>query len=418
VKKRNRHWLRWALWVPVLLILVLNITFTVANGNAQAPTDPEGPGQLDLFIAVGVITTLVSGALIASRRPENPIGWILYGMGLWMAFGGFGQAYAVHALIAAPGSLPFGEVMAWVDSSSSGPAFLGLWVFVFLLFPNGRLLSARWRIVLWLGIVALAGLALAAFQPGPLNDFGTINNPFGIQSLAAVLDTVVTLSFWLCISALAASVVSLVLRFRRAHGDERQQLKWFASAALFMALIFMTAPIIWFTPALANTLLWPILFVLAELPLPIAIVIAILRYHLYDIDFLIRRTLTYSIVTALLLMVYFASVILLQQAVATVTGSQQNELVTVLSTLAIAALFVPLRNRIQNAIDRRFNRQRYDAQKVLNQFATTVRDETDLEKLTGSLIDVVNETMQPRSVSLWLKPAADRRPLTEDTTSG
>src|SRR5581483_4269991 len=137
-----------------------------------------------------------------------------------------------------------------------------------------------------------------------------------------------------------------------------------------------------------------------------------------DIDFLIRRTLTYSIVTALLLMVYFASVILLQQAVATVTGSQQNELVTVLSTLAIAALFVPLRNRIQNAIDRRFNRQRYDAQKVLNQFATTVRDETDLEKLTGSLIDVVNETMQPRSVSLWLKPAADRRPLTEDTTSG
>jgi hypothetical protein len=278
-------------------------------------------------------------------------------------------------------------------------------VWVFLLFPDGRLLTARWRVVSWIAIgLTVVVNAWSALKPGPLAAFPSINNPFGAgEAIAPAMETAGSLAFLLLLLSLGASALSLILRFRRARGEERQQLKWLVSAAAFMALAFMIAPLIWFTPALEETLLWPALFLVAVSSVPMAIGVAVLRYRLYDIDLIIRRTLIYSGLTACLATVYFGSVIILQQIVRVLTGTQQSELVTVISTLLIAASFVPLHQRVQSAIDRRFYRRKYDAARTLEVFSRAIRDEVDLLALREHLLGVVDETMQPAHVSLWLR---------------
>lgn len=393
--------LAWSIWGVEMLVGFSTIGLSIWNGDVQPPNSGDVPVVQNLLI-LGVITIATVGTLVASRQPENPIGWLMSAMGGSMILTGFAEAYAIHALMVAPGSLPFGAQMAWINQALVAPAFLGLWVFVFVLFPNGQLLSPRWRLVVWLGILSLFGVISSNLTPGPLSEFPIVDNPFGIQAYSGIVELVGNFSFYLFVVLLVVSAASLVVRYRRSEGEVRQQLKWIVGAALFMALAFIATPVIWLTPALSNTLLWPLLFFLVQLVLPLAIGISVLRYRLWDIDILIRRTLTYSLVTVLLLLAYFVSVIVLEQLFGILTGAHQNELVTVLSTLAIAALFVPVRNRIQAFIDRRFYRKKYDAQQVLNDFAKTVRDETDLEKLTGRLMQVVDETMQPKSLSVWL----------------
>jgi hypothetical protein len=412
MSKRAANRLAWSSWaLSIGFVLVALLARGLAGNSLPASFTQDGDFGLVLIVIEQAFATV--GALVASRQPENPIGWIFCALGLGLNFANFAEVYAVYALFLKPGSLPGGEIMAWVNSWSQGPGLLGIFLFVVLLFPDGHLLSRRWRSVAWLAAIATIGLFLQSFEPGPLANFPVVMNPFGISSAPSLPNTIGFASFGLFLLLAIASVISLVLKFRRAQGAERQQLKWIAGSGILFATVFLLGPVIWFNPAFSGTPLWPILFVLAIVSIPISIGIAILKYRLYEIDLIIRRTVTYAVVTALLVIVFFGSVILLQQLFASITGSGQNEIVTVLSTLAIAALFIPVRNRVQSIIDRRFNRKKYDAQQVLNDFAMTVRDETDLEKLTGRLIQVVDETMQPRSVSLWLKKTGEPRRRTQ-----
>lgn len=271
---------------------------------------------------------------------------------------------------------------------------------LFYLFPDGQFVPrwTRWLLLGWLGINLYSSFRASA------NSFDPIT--LGVSSL-------------LVFSTLGSQVYRY---FRHADAIGRQQTKVLVSGLLLLGVFLPIAMLPFLIPSTflengGTGLFWTVVIraltmILANL-IPVSIGIAILRYRLWDIDVIIRRTLTYALVTALLLSVFFGSVILLQQLFSSITGSGQNELVTVLSTLAIAALFVPIRNRMQLTIDKRFNRKKYDAQRVLQEFATTVRDETDLEKLTGRLMEVVDQTMQPRSVSVWLKATDDGRRKTE-----
>ena len=274
-------------------------------------------------------------------------------------------------------------------------------MFVILYFPTGRLPSPRWRWLRTLGLgLVVYFMVFDALLP-ELNGPGepapwTVPNPIGIASLAFPMPVWIALLLTLVV----ASVASLFVRFRRADPVERSQLKWLLYAGGVFLVVYAGAG---FAANLAGNDLFGIALFLSILSLPVAIAIAILRYRLYDINVVIRKTLVYTAVTALLALVYFGSVVLLQRLVSVLTGIEQSPLAVVVSTLAIAALFTPLRRRIQDVIDRRFYRKKYDAQRVLAQFAVTARDETDLDALTGELARVVQETLQPESVHLWLR---------------
>jgi hypothetical protein len=365
------------------------------------------------------------GALIATRRPENPIGWICLVAGLlWMLII-VSEAYSAYGL-AKPGSIPFPVTIhallyAWVWVPTVG--LIG--IYLLLLFPNGRLPSRRWRLLAWLAGAVIAVESLAVFlTPGPLQDLRGAHNPFGLEDHPWVegLGLIVLPLLPLC---MVASAVSLVLRFRRSRGVVREQIKWLAFAASFMGLLYLgimsTSLIIRLisapeTPSdLGSQALWGALLenvmVLSFAGIPVAIGFAVLKYRLYEIDIIINRTLVYGALTATLVALYFGGVTATQAIFRTLTGQeQQAQLAIVVSTLVIAALFNPLRRRIQAFIDRRFYRRKYDAAKILEAFSAKLRDETDLDALNAELVGVVRETVQPAHVSLWLRPdTAPRR---------
>jgi hypothetical protein len=342
------------------------------------------------------------GALVASRRPENPVGWLLCLFALSEGIQHFSAEYAIYALLAHPNSLPAGEAMAWT-SNWILPIIIGLSVSYLLLFPTGRLPSRGWRPLAWLTVVfVLVGVISGAFASGPVEGLGPIRNPLGIDGFPNVYGAVLNIMASVLLVAAAASVF---MRLRRAKGVERQQVKWFAYAAaatvigLFLAYVIPTAidTPLWFERAGYAVLI-------AVIPtIPISIGIAILRYRLYDIDIIINRTLVYGSLTTTLVALYFDGIVVLQWGFVSLTG-ERSTLAVVASTLAIAALFNPLRRRIQGFVDRRFYRSKYDARKTLEAFSAKLRDETDLEALSGDLEGVVRETMQPAYVSLWLRP--------------
>jgi hypothetical protein len=242
---------------------------------------------------------------------------------------------------------------------------------------------------------------------GPLNYEWTLPNPIGFIKNEAVADFFSYVWSIGLITLVSAGVLSLFLRYRRAAAVERQQIKWLLYVSAVFVVVYSASIVI---PYIQETSpVWlELLFVPSILAFPVAIAIAILRYRLFDIDLIIRKTAVYSVLTAVLALVYFGTIILLQSLIGRATG-EQSPLVIVFSTLLIAALFSPLRRRTQNVIDRRFYRQKYDAQQVLAQFAITARDETDMDKLTAELLRVVQETMQPTQVTLWLKPSTQRK---------
>jgi hypothetical protein len=344
----------------------------------------------------------IVGALIASRRPENLVGWLLCLFALSESFLLFSAQYALIALLAQSNPLPVGEAFAWLTSWIV-PIIIGLSLFYILLFPTGRLPSRRWRSLAWL-IVAfvLVGVISGAFSPGPVDTLGPIRNPLGVEGFPNVLGVVFDIMAPVLLVAAAASVF---VRLRYAMGEERQQIKWFAYAAAATVIGLVLAYVI---PTVIDTSLWferaGYAVLIAVIPaIPISIGIAILRYRLYDIDIIINRTLVYGSLTVMLALVYFGGVAVLQRLLAPVTG-QDSQLAIVASTLAIAALFNPLRRRIQSFIDRSFYRRKYDAAKTLEGFSMKLRDETDLNALSDDLVGVVRETMQPAHVSLWLRP--------------
>jgi len=274
-------------------------------------------------------------------------------------------------------------------------------LFLVLLFPDGMLPSRRWRPLAWaMGTLIAVSLIVVALSPGPIVEFPSVSNPFGVE--AATLPGPVLAAGKLGILAcVVATILSLVLRFYRSRGEERLQLKWFTYAAT----VGFTTPLLLnlLAPA-AFEVLGRLLWTLGFLSLPVSIGIAILKYRLYDIDRIINRTLVYGTLTVALALVYLGGVALLQGGLRALTG-QESTLAVVASTLAIAALFVPLRRRVQGFVDRRFYRNKYDARKTLEAFGIRLRDETDLEALGGDLVTVARETVQPASASLWLRPA-------------
>jgi hypothetical protein len=352
----------------------------------------------NVLFSVGYSTV---GALIVPRMPaENPIGWLFCAIGLLWAVIHFIGEYAIYALLAKPGSLPAGELASWVYSWLWVPG-LGLVGFLGLVFPNGRLPSARWRWFASLSaFLTFVGAVLAAFSPGPIIlGLSAIRNPLGIEGLPNAYKPVQALMLVL----LAVSVVSLLMRRLYARGVERQQTKWFtytsavaASGAILDYIISEPLDLVWLG------LVGHALVLVGLAGIPIAMGIAITRYRLYEIDLIINRTLVYGSLTATLVALYFVGIVVLQRVFVLFTG-QQSTLAVVASTLLIAALFTPLRHRIQGFIDRSFYRRKYDARKTLEAFSAQLRNETDLKALSDDLVGVVRETMQPAHVSLWLR---------------
>jgi hypothetical protein len=339
------------------------------------------------------------GALVASYRPENAIGWLfLSGAFVWIA-GELALEYGVYALFTDPGALPAGAWAGWFGAWARGMGWFLLVSFLLLLFPTGRLPSPRWRPILWGTAGSVALFSLTSWLSPETNDFrlASVHNPLGLESgIMGLLYELFNFTFPLLIVASGAAVIS---RFRRSRGDERQQLKWFAYAVAVMVLVFVT----WFSLALAGLVAPSSLMYEAPLiGLPVATGIAILKYRLYDIDVIVNRTLVYGSLTLVLALMYFGGILVLQRLFVALTG-QQSTLAVVVSTLVIAALFNPLRRRIQSFIDRRFYRKKYDARQTLEAFSSKLRDETDLDALRGELVGVVRETMQPAHLSLWLR---------------
>jgi hypothetical protein len=356
---------------------------------------------------VSAVAFSLVGAVVGSRRPENPIGWLFCAIGVLAAIVLLSSEYAAYALLAQPDSLPGGLAMVWIRAWVWVP-YVGLFVLLFLVFPDGwpQSRALRWFTSLVLFVIAY-GTVLAAFSPGPIDAIGgAVDNPLGMEALRGVgtnsaVGPVETVLYVLGIVAAA----SLFGRMRRARGVEHQQLKWFAYATV----VLVGGVVLGFTVSEATGVSWlgEIGFVLRMVGLaglPMAIGIAVLRYRLYNIDQIINRTLVYGTLTATLLALYFGGIVVLQRLFVLLTG-EKSTVAIVASTLLIAALFNPLRRRIQGFIDRRFYRRKYDARKTLEAFSAQLRNETDLEALSDDLVGVVRETMQPAHVSLWLRPS-------------
>jgi hypothetical protein len=388
-------------WIFFGVILATNLVAIVYY--LSRPVGERVPLFQTLFPLVPVLFALV-GALITSRQPRNVIGLVMMLPGLSFAFLLDVIAPYTNGQFPPPetSSILF-LIILWFSNWSWLLLVLPI-MFIMLLFPTGRLLSPRWKWAVYLGLWIVAVLVLLItfsqelgpnVEPTPW----TVPNPIGFikPEWFDVISTpfLVLFPIWILLCA-----ISLFVRFRRAHGVEREQIKWLFYAGAIFFIFYMPAFI-------GNTYSQTENFVNLLLPIgmatfPVAIGIAILRYRLYDIDIIIRRTMQYTVLTGLLVLIYFGSIVVLQSLVENLTGAQ-SPLVIVLSTLAIAALFNPLRIRVQDFIDRRFYRKKYNAEQSLENFAAIARDEVDMDKLTTALLAMVEETMQPEKIGLWLR---------------
>ncbi len=347
------------------------------------------------MFAVMVVAFGGLGALLATRRPRNPIGWILVVSALSLSVSGIARGWYVHGFYADPGSQPPPDLLLWVGNWIWVFGFPPLITVLLLLFPDGRLPSRRWRPVGWVVGTTLAMLAIGfAFEPGGLDDFPRVENPFGASGgLGRLVDAVQAAGFAVFVAAAIGSASALVVRFRRSRGVERQQLKWMAAAAALVVVAWLTNALLDQAFGVNSAFFLPI-FLLA---IPTAATVAILRYRLYDLGRIVNRTLVYGALTATLAATYLGLVLLLGLTVG------ESNVAIAISTLAVAALFRPARARIQAAVDHRFYRRRYDAAQTLEAFGVRLRDELDLDALQAELRDVVGETVQPTQVSLWLR---------------
>jgi hypothetical protein len=392
--------LAWSLCVGCLVGVGASLVLQLLNGTAGLSSVP-----LPAALAFAMV-----GALVASRQPHNPVGWLLLAAGLCLAVTIFGESYARYALITAPRSLPGGVYAAWMQVTLFGMVAI-LAIFLPLYFPTGRLLSPRWRPILWAGIgyVFCAGVG-NNLQPGPLDwlpGAAAVRNPVVyLPAAKPLLDVILGLSAPCFLVGLGGAIAALVVRFRRSRGIERQQLKWFTYAAALAPLPFLAYEYAYGA--------WQVLLALTLPLVPISVGVAILRYRLYEIDRIINRTLVYGLLTILLAAVYFGSVLVLGQVFGGVAGNPPSWAVAG-ATLAVAALFQPARGRVQAVVDRRFNRRKYNATRTIEAFSTRLRDELDLDTLSAELLEVVEQTVQPTAASLWLRPPVSSSPSRDQT---
>jgi hypothetical protein len=408
VSERGAARLAWALTALSAVLLVMAVVLLVLNRDL-------GFGALSPHLVL-VPGFAVVGLVLAVRRPGHAIGWLFVGMGLVAAVSAFAFEYAARALVTAPGSLPVGSWMAW----------LAYWTFtlnlpalalLLLLFPDGRVPSPRWRLVPRLLGVAVAGVTVwSMLQPGPIDlSVVTIANPAGVAALeeSPAIDTLGNVPGLLAFLTLFVGSVACALapfvRRRRAQPIERQQLKWLAFVAGGSGLVGATGFLMVgsdnSTMAIAGGLLLLLALAGIAVGIPVAVGLAILRYRLYDIDRVINRTLVYGLLTAVLGLGYAGVILVLGQVFGGVGGNPPSWAVAG-ATLAMAALFQPLRRRIQQAVDRRFNRRRYDTARTIEAFSARLRDQIDLDTLTSELLAVVDLTMQPTQASVWLRDSA------------
>jgi hypothetical protein len=387
-------WVIWSMLAVFVVSQVAGLILAIANGFFQQ----DAGNQLLLF--GGFSAFMIVGALIVTHRPGNAIGWIFSAIALLAFTGQLAGQYATYAYATRPGSLPGATLAAWYGYWPWWLVLTLTLIFTPLLFPTGRLLSPRWRPVAWLAGVTTAVLTVGTslrteleLAPGQV-----IANPIGVAAVGNPEQSPVALVLIGLLTVLAAVAFgSLVLRFRRSRGEERQQLKWFTYAAALVPLSVIGDSL----PAVVGDLANDVPIVL----LPVAAGIAILRHRLYDIDRLINRTLVYGLLTALLAGVYVGAVLVLGQIFGGVTGDPPSWVVAG-ATLAVAALFQPARRRIQALVDRRFNRRKYNTAKTIQAYSTRLRDQVDLDTLSTELLAVVDQTMEPTRVSLWLRPSA------------
>jgi hypothetical protein len=398
--------LAWSMCALSLTLTALSLLLLALN---LSHPDVHVPFWVENTVVTGSFSII--GAIIASRLPANPLGWLFCAAACIAAVSHLSVEYAIYALLARPNSLPAGEALAWFASWVWIP-YIGCLVLSLLLFPNGRLPSRRWGWLVWLTVlVTMAGAVWVALSPGAIANLaianlGAIRNPLGIEGLPRGYEPVQTIMPALLF---VAAVSTLGLRLHRARGIERQQIKWpayFAVMATGGSVLYDTA----ISEAIGSSLLeWAgfIISIAALVSFPVSVGIAMVRYRLYEIDTLINRTLVYGLLTAILAGIYFGSVTATQALFRTLTGQEQlPQLVVVASTLVIAALFNPIRRRMQSFIDRSFYRRKYDAAKTLAAFNSRLREVTDLDSLRGDVLGVVRETMQPEHASLWLRPYA------------
>jgi hypothetical protein len=395
VLPRAGVWLVWAVSGLGVTLGVLAFVYGALNY-----------GSLDAVLtrvalqALWAISFPLVGAVIATHRPRNPLGWIFLVIGISEGLVVFGYEYASYVFRTAPGTAPGGGLAVWVAQWAWAPGLGLLLTFVPLLFPDGRLPSRRWRPVAWLSAIPIVviplstAVALWSWRGPALLDPNNVSQ--GMQDLG-VLNFV---PYILMMACGLACLGALLLRFRRAHGIERQQLKWLLFASAVTIAIFLVVQ-----PNTSNTWELGLLLALPLMPsVPVAAGVAILRYRLYEIDRLINRTLVYGLLTAVLGLGYAAGSLIFILVVG--VGSGPPSWLVAAATLAAAAVFRPARRRIQAAVDRRFNRRRYNAAKTIEAFSARLRDEVDLDTLSAELLAIVDQTTEPTRASLWLRPSA------------
>ncbi len=397
--------LAWFLVGLYVLLIGAGLYLEVVTGTTFG-----GVPQAVIFLEVIVNSIWAAvGLLLVSRRPEHPVGWIFLAVPLLVAMDHFTQGYAYYGTIAHPGSLPGAKAaIFWQYWNGRSLGTIPV-TFLFLLFPTGRPSSRYW---LWVGravvVTALVYIPLAALDPAPVGGapFPFPTDLLGLSPSARSLLAPARAFFYAAANVIVViSLASIILRLRRSSGVERLQLKWFVyTASLFGpgAFLILISGTTIFAGIENAFILGVILILIAVTGMAVASAVAILRYRLFDIDIIIHRTLVYGLLTAALSLLYFAAVAVFQGVFQGLTG-EGSPIAIVVSTLLIAALFSPLRRRIQAFIDRRFFRRKYDAAKTLARFAASARDEVDLDSLVAELLRVVQETMEPDGLSLWLK---------------
>lgn len=391
---RARRWLASAMAaIALVLSLLAMVLYGLDTSGVHLGTNRVAG------LALGLTYPLV-GWLIASRRSDHPIGWIFLVVGLSQGLSSFVGAYATYGLVTAPGSLPMADVAAWVSTVAWSPGFFGL-ILLVLVFPDGHLPSPGWRPILWL--LAIGGLCLVPLAIAEWPHRGAVllgDSVFDLSRdpLLDALNTVQIVGYGIILVAAILAVGSVLVRVRRAQGVERQQLRWFASAAVAeVAILAITAVLRLPTPfdALVSLVVLPLV--------PIATAVAILRYRLYDLDRLVSRTVTYGLVTGLLAGAYVVSTLLLSGPFGELTGG--GTVAVAVSTLVAAALFQPVRSRVQRLVDRRFDRGRYDADGISAAFGGRLRDQVDLPAVTADLDATVRRALAPGGAVVWLRGA-------------
>jgi hypothetical protein len=387
----------WSLCAFATLLVAISLVFSVLNRDV--PDQGDYSSAFDAISVVALLAFPIVGAVVVSRHPSNSIGWLFCAAGIPFAVSGVAYGWGVYGLFAEPGGLPGADWGAWLGSWLFAPSLFAVPALLFLLFPDGKLPSRRWRPVLWLIMAGVGAMIVgSALMPGRLTEppFKGIENPAGVEAAGAVIEALGFAGFMALFVGILAGALALVARFRRARGDERQQLKWFAAAGAAFALVCAIAISPWFQ---SSDTIGQLMILLAFAAIPIAAGVAILKYRLYEIDRVINRALVYGALTATLGAGYLGCVLLAQQVI-----GARSEIAVAVSTLAMAALFGPARTRIQDAVNRRFYRRRYDAARTLEAFGARLRDEVELDLVAADLRAVARETVQPAHVSLWLRP--------------